>query len=73
MLFSFVLDPGFRAAMAKRGITDMELVTVDPWSAGHYGDPLEQNNRVIRGLVWVHDKPGDNQYARSIAGVDVVS
>ena len=65
-------DPGFRAAMAKRGITDMELVTVDPWSAGHYGDPLEQNNRVIRGLVWVHDKPGDNQYARPIDGLTVM-
>jgi primary-amine oxidase len=65
-------DKGFKAAMAKRGITDMELVTVDPWSAGNYGDPLENGHRVIRGLVWVHDKPGDNQYARPVDGISVV-
>ena len=65
-------DPGFQAAMAKRGITDMDLVTVDPWSAGNYGDPLEETGRVIRGLVWVHDKPGDNQYARPVDGLMVM-
>ncbi|MFT7600586.1 MAG: primary-amine oxidase [Acidimicrobiales bacterium] len=65
-------DPGFQAAMAKRGVTDMDLVTVDPWSAGNYGDPFESNNRIIRGLVWVHAKPGDNQYARPIDGLTVV-
>ncbi len=65
-------DAGFQAAMAKRGITDMDLITVDPWSAGHYNDPLEINNRIVRGLVWVHDKPGDNQYARPIDGLSVI-
>ena len=65
-------DPDFQAAMARRGITDMDLVTVDPWSAGNYGDELESNNRIVRGLVWVHDKPGDNQYARPIDGLIVL-
>lgn len=65
-------DPGFQAAMAKRGITDMDLVTIDPWSAGSYGDQLESGHRIIRGLVWVHDKPGDNQYARPIDGLMVI-
>jgi primary-amine oxidase len=65
-------DPGFQAAMAKRGITDMSLVTVDPWSAGNYGDELEGSNRIIRGLVWVHEAPGDNQYARPIDGLTVL-
>src|SRR5437588_173060 len=27
-------DPQFRAALAKRGVTDMDLVMVEPWSAG---------------------------------------
>jgi primary-amine oxidase len=27
----------FRAALAKRGVRDVELVMVDPWSAGMYG------------------------------------
>lgn len=65
-------DAGFQAAMAKRGITDMDLVTVDPWSAGNYGDTLENNNRIVRGLVWVHEKPGDNQYSRPIDGLSVI-
>jgi len=65
-------DPGFQAAMAKRGITDMDLVTIDPWSAGNYGDQVESGHRIIRGLVWVHDKPGDNQYARPIDGLMVI-
>jgi primary-amine oxidase len=65
-------DAGFQAAMAKRGITDMSLVTVDPWSTGNYGDPLEQDCRLLRGLVWVHDKPGDNQYARPIDGLSIM-
>jgi len=65
-------DSGFQAAMAKRGVTDMDLVTVDPWTAGNYGDPVENSGRVVRGLVWVHDKPGDNQYARPIDGLMVM-
>ncbi len=65
-------DAGFQAAMAKRGITDMSLVCIDPWSAGNYGDELESTKRIIRALVWVHDQPGDNQYARPIDGLTVV-
>lgn len=65
-------DPDFQAAMAKRGITDMSLVTIDPWTAGNYGDPLESNNRIVRGLVFVHAEPGDNQYARPIDGLSIV-
>lgn len=65
-------DPGFQAAMAKRGITDMSLVTIDPWTAGNYGDPYENNNRIVRGLVFVHGTPGDNQYARPIDGLAVI-
>ena len=65
-------DPSFRAAMAKRGITDMDLVTVDPWSAGNYGDAFESGNRIIRGLVWVHREDGDNQYAHPIDGLMVI-
>ncbi|MFV0260382.1 MAG: primary-amine oxidase [Acidimicrobiales bacterium] len=66
-------DPAFRAAMARRGITDMDLVTVDPWSAGHYGDPVESDHRIIRGLVWIHGRPGDNQYARPVDGLTVIA
>jgi primary-amine oxidase len=29
--------PDFQAALRKRGITNLDLVMVDPWSAGNYG------------------------------------
>ena len=32
-------EPEFRAALAKRGVTDMSLIMVDPWSAGAYDRP----------------------------------
>lgn len=65
-------DPGFIEAMAKRGITDMDLVTVDPWSAGNYGDPLESERRIIRALVWVRSQESDNQYAHPVDGLMVI-
>ena len=38
-------DPRFREALARRGITDIENVQVDPWSAGNYGLPDEEGRR----------------------------
>ena len=66
-------DPEFQAALAKRGVTDMSLVMVDPWSAGWYGaetDPV-QHLRRLRALAWVRSEPGDNGYARPVEGVAV--
>jgi len=65
-------DPGFQQAMAKRGITDMSLVTIDAWTAGNYGDPLEQELRLMRGVVFLHAREGDNQYARPVDGLNVL-
>ena len=65
-------DPEFVAAMARRGLTDMSLVCVDPWSAGNYGDPLETSKRIIRALIWVRSEPGDNHYAHPVDGVIVL-
>ena len=60
----------FREALAKRGITDMELVIVDPWSAGSYGD--EEGRRLSRALVWVRDFPDDHAYAHPVDNLMVV-
>jgi primary-amine oxidase len=65
-------DPQFVAAMARRGLTDMSLVCVDPWSAGNYGDPLEAGQRSIRALIWVRAAEGDNHYAHPVDGVSVL-
>ena len=62
-------NPEFQAAIAKRGITDPDLVMVDPWSAGHYGVQDEEGVRLSRALCWVRANPTDHGYARPIEGV----
>ena len=63
-------DPEFREALRKRGITDFDLVIVDPWSAGHYGD--EEGRRLLRALAWIRSDPEDNGYAHPIENVVAV-
>src|SRR5207248_4769383 len=49
-------DPQFQAVLARRGITDMRLVMVEPWPAGYYGaedDP--DGRRLSRPIVFVRD------------------
>jgi primary-amine oxidase len=62
-------DPAFRAALAKRGITDMDLVMVEPWSAGNYGDADQQGTRLTRALMFVRAAPHDNGYACPVEGL----
>ncbi|HEY9626383.1 MAG TPA: primary-amine oxidase [Coleofasciculaceae cyanobacterium] len=64
-------DPDFQAALQKRGITDMSLVAIDPWSAGYYGDEPEGDTgrRLVRTLCWVRSHPTDNLYAHPVEGV----
>jgi primary-amine oxidase len=64
----------FRAALAKRGVDDIELVMVDPWSAGMYGTepPEDKGKRLSRALCWVRSEPGDNGYARPLQGLVAV-
>ncbi len=66
--------PDFRTAMHRRGITDMDLVWVDPWSAGAYDDETEYaGRRLTRGLVWVKAGPeDDNGYAHPVENVIVL-
>ena len=67
-------DPQFQAALAKRGISDMSLVMVDPWSAGWYGaeSAAYETRRVLRAMAWVRSAPGDNGYAHPVEGVAVI-
>ncbi len=56
-------DPDFQAALARRGVTDLDLVMVESWPAGTYWG--EHNaRRLTHGLVWVRSEPGDNGFAR---------
>jgi primary-amine oxidase len=65
-------DPRFRAALAKRGITDIENVQVDPWSAGNYGLPDEEGRRLSHTFCWYRNEKNDNGYAHPIEGLCAV-
>ncbi len=65
-------DPRFRAALARRGITDIEKVQVDPWSAGNYGLPDEEGRRLSHTFCWYRSEPNDNGYAHPIEGLCAV-
>ena len=62
-------DPGFREALAARGITDPELVTVEAWGIGGFGDPADGNRRLVWTPTWLRDHPQDNPYAHPIEGL----
>ncbi len=67
--------PDFQAALAKRGITNMELVYVDPWSAGNFGGEEENTRRILRTTVHVRTNPADpneNSYAHPVEGLHAI-
>src|SRR5437588_5775497 len=65
-------SPEFQAALRKRGITNFDLLMVDPWSAGSYGGEEEKTQRLSRALSWVRSDPNDNGYAHPIDGLIAV-
>jgi len=67
-------SPEFLAALKKRGVTDVGLVMVEPWSAGFYGTEVveDKNRRMVRALCFVRSEPTDNGYARPLDGVVAV-
>ncbi len=65
-------DPRFIEACKKRGIEDMDLVCVDPWSAGSFGDEGEEGRHISHTFAWVRSFPDDNLYAHPIEGVNAV-
>lgn len=62
-------DPGYQAALSRRGIESTDLIMVDPWSAGYYGESELQGRRLSRALSWIKAGPEDNGYARPIEGL----
>jgi primary-amine oxidase len=62
-------DDAFKAALEKRGITDLSKVQVDPWPTGNFGIAAEDGRRVARCLSYYREEPTDNGYARPIEGL----
>jgi len=62
-------DPAWQAAMKMRGVIDLSLAMVDPWSAGYYGPADDPARRLVRALTWIRTDEHDNGYARPIEGL----
>lgn len=64
-------SPQFQAALKKRGVKDVNLVMVEPWSAGMYGTELaeDKGRRLLRALCFIRSEAKDNGYARPLDGV----
>ncbi len=63
-------DPRYVAALARRGITDIERVHVEAWSAGAFE---ERGRRLVRAIAWLgRETEADNQYARPLYGLVAV-
>jgi primary-amine oxidase len=66
-------DPGFRAALARRGDLDPELVAVESWGIGAFSRPEDEGRRLVWTLCFYRERPGDlNPYARPINGLHAI-
>ena len=64
--------PDFIVAMAKRGVTDLSNIQVDPFSAGNFGFEDERGHRLVHCLVYMRSDPADNGYAHPVEGLNVL-
>jgi primary-amine oxidase len=64
-------DPGFLAALERRGITDPAMVDIDPVPVGWYGREEEDvERRLARVLAYVRPTdPASNAYAKPLEGL----
>jgi primary-amine oxidase len=62
-------DPGWIAAIARRGISDLATVRTVPLSAGVFGYADEIGHRVYRVLAFHQEHPSDLAWAHPIDGV----
>ena len=65
-------DPKFREAMKKRGITDLDLLTMECSSPGNFGIEEERGKRLVFVGCRFRSSPTDNRYARPVEGVIAV-
>lgn len=63
-------DPGWQAAMKARGITDLDLVQIDPWPTGGFvHERVPTGHRAHRAIAFIREDETDNGYARPIQGL----
>ena len=62
-------DPEWRAAMARRGLTDVSKIRACPLTAGSYGVADEQRRRMVRVLAFLQAEEHDLAWAHPVDGV----
>jgi primary-amine oxidase len=62
-------DPIWRAAMERRGLTDIATIRACPLTAGSYGVADEQRRRMVRVLAFVQESDSDLAWAHPVDGV----
>ena len=62
-------DPDWRAAMARRGLTDVSKIRTCPLTAGSFGAAGEQARRMMRVLAFVQNDENDLAWAHPVDGV----
>lgn len=68
-----VHDPQVQSALARRGVTDLSAVYVEPWPAGHFDRPYDgTGRRLSRCVFYLRENPADQLWARPIHGLVAV-
>jgi primary-amine oxidase len=62
-------DPGWRAAMARRGLTDLSQLRVCPLTAGVFGPADDDRRRMVRVLTFVQAREHDLAWAHPVDGI----
>jgi primary-amine oxidase len=63
-------DPRFQEALRRRGLlNELDLMCIDPWTVGDFGQLIEQGRRVLNCFVWMRTFPLDNYYAHPVEGL----
>jgi primary-amine oxidase len=62
-------DPRWRAAMARRGLTDVSKIRACPLTAGSFGRPGEDSRRMVRVLAFRQERQHDYVWAHPVDGV----
>ncbi|GID31683.1 primary-amine oxidase [Paractinoplanes brasiliensis] len=62
-------DPRYVEALAKRGITDLAKVQIDPWGVGNMAGVPVDGKRMCGSVSYYREFPDDNGYAHPIEGV----
>jgi primary-amine oxidase len=62
-------DPGWQAAMARRGLADVTKIRACPLTAGWFGVAEEEGRRMVRVLAFVQAREHDLAWAHPVDGL----